>query len=147
MKRKDVFANEMVLLGRGIGLDPIVEIGLNGLAVKRGFLDFNQVFKTGVIANRRIQPNIKIFIRRVGNLEAKIRRVTRDVFVREFVFITLAEPFAHFIGRLGLCQTLHPVAQKCFATRIRHREEVVHRGANFRRCARDGGVRFNQFSR
>ena len=98
---EDVFANEMVLLGGRIGLGPFVEI--------QSFFRA-QVFETGVVADRRIEPDVEIFARRVWNFKAEIRRVARNIPVREFVLVTFAEPFAHFIGRFGLRQTLHPVA-------------------------------------
>ena len=41
------------------------------------------------VADRRVEPDVKIFARGIGNSKTEIRRVTRDIPVAEFVFASV----------------------------------------------------------
>ena len=60
----------MVKLGIGAWLPVVVKVNAFLLA---------QLFEAAHIANRCIQPHIKIFARRVGYLETKVRRIAGNV--------------------------------------------------------------------
>ena len=92
MEIDDVLANEMVQLGGRVGVPERVEIN-TGLVTK--------IAEAGHVADRRIQPDIEVLARRVGNLEAEVGCVTRDVPVVE----PGLEPFVELVGDLGLNMT------------------------------------------
>ena len=135
---ENVLADEMVLLGGGIGRDPLVEIHATLLA---------EILKASVVTDRRIEPDIKIFARSAWDLEAEIRRVARNIPIRELGVAVVAQPFAHLVGRFGLCQPCHPFAQKRFAARVGKPEEIMGRCLVYRRGARDHRERIDQVGR
>src|SRR4051812_36400805 len=69
VKISDVLADEVVNFGRG-RLPPIVELLAAALAPLPG---------AGNVADRRVEPNVPIVARRIGNFEAEVGRRARNV--------------------------------------------------------------------
>ena len=130
---EDVLANEMVELGLAAGLPVFVEVqpGLAG-----------EVLETGHVADRRIEPDIEILARRIRNLEAEIRRIARDIPVRQ----TGCEPFAHLVGGFGLQRAgTCPALEEFLA--LGQLEEVMLGLLAHRRCAGNRGEWIDEFGR
>jgi hypothetical protein len=70
MEVDDILANEMVefcvTTGSPVVIKLIIGLGAQGL-------------EAGYIANWRIEPHVKVFARRIGNLETEIRRIAADI--------------------------------------------------------------------
>ncbi len=66
MKIEDILADEVIKLGGAVRFPVFIKI-------KSGLL--TQILETGHVADRRIEPDIEILARRIGNLETKIRRI------------------------------------------------------------------------
>ncbi len=79
----DVFANDVVNFG--VGVVPV------GIKVAAGIAA--EFFSGGHIANRRIEPNVKIFIIFAGNFKTEIGTVAADIPVAQpFVEPILQKP-------------------------------------------------------
>jgi hypothetical protein len=61
---------KVVQLGLAVGFEKFIKINAETRA---------QVFKRGHITNRRIEPHIEVFARRIGNFKAEIRRIAGNV--------------------------------------------------------------------
>ena len=141
MKSHDVFADEVDLLQ--------IRVGHVGVVVFAALVQ--QVFQRRQVAHRRVQPDIKVLARRVGDLNAKVRRVTRDVPVAQ-TFAGRAvgvgahrKPLFDLVGHFGLqLAVLRPLAQKLHAARVGQLEEKVLRGLQFRLGTRQGRERVDQ---
>ena len=72
VKVNDVLADEVILLDLVVGHE-FIKAAL--LAVCLCFAQFEIGFEAGQIADRRIQPYVKVLSRRVGNFDAKVGRV------------------------------------------------------------------------
>jgi len=123
---EDVLADEMVELGLGIGLEILVEVEAVAGA---------QILERTHVANRRVEPDVEIFARRIGDFKAEIGCVARNIPVGQLVFARRAEPFLHFVGRFILQHAVVAagvLAQKAFAARVGKLEEVMFRRAQFR---------------
>ena len=129
MKVGDVFADEVILFGRGIRHE--------GVKIAPGFVEV--VFQRGQISNRRVQPHVKILARRIGNLDAEIGGIAADIPVAK-TRITL-QPFPCLVRHFGLQarRVERPVAQELAALGIGQLKEVMlggfhhWRGASQRR--------------
>ena len=100
-----------------------------------------QLLEAAHVADRRIQPHIEIFARRIGNLEAEVGRIARDIPVGEFVFAFCAQPFLHLVGGLGLQRAAGgPFPQKLLAAGCGEFEEIMVGCAHYRLGAGHGGV-------
>ena len=101
MEIGDVLANEMVLFNLFI-----VHVLLKASCISSGpWAPFVKIiFQRGQVANGGIQPDVEVFAWRIGNLNAKVRRVTADVPVPQATFALLigGEPFTHLVGHLTL---------------------------------------------
>ena len=133
MKVDNVLADKMIQLGFGVLAPVIVEIQPFTVA---------QVLAAGHIADRRIQPDIKIFARCIGDLEAEVRRITADV---PFLQAGL-QPFSQFVGHLvlqmtGACPLFQEIGE------ILQFEKIMLGGLDHRPGAGDGGIRVDQFGR
>ncbi|MNS42569.1 hypothetical protein D3C72_749500 [compost metagenome] len=136
---QDVLADEVVLLGGRMRADPGVEVDAPLL---------RQVLEAGVVADRRVQPDVEVLAGGAGDLEAEVGRVARDVPVGQGRGLALAaQPFLHLVGGLGLRQVGHPLAQEGLAARIGQLEEEVRRRLAHRRGARHHRVRVLQVGR
>ncbi len=133
MEIDDVFADEVMHFGGGIGAPKFVEIQV--------WCRVAEVSKTPHVADRRIEPNIKILTGFPWNLETKVWRVATDVPVMKAII----EPLINFIF-YGFLQRAagSPTLEKL--SFVRQLEEDVLRVANHRRCAREGGFRLDQVS-
>ncbi len=101
----DVLADEMHLLG--------VRVGHEGVEVAA--LAVEQVLQRGQVADRRIEPDIEIFVVGIGNADAEIRRVAADVPVGQpavAVFVD-GKPFLDLVQHLGLqpARAREPIAR------------------------------------
>ncbi len=100
------------------------------------------------VADRRIQPHVEIFARRIGNLEAEIRRIARDVPVGELVLAFGTQPLLHLVGGFRLQRTAaRPFAQELLAAVGGEFEEIMVGVAQFRLGTGHCGVRIDQFGR
>ena len=101
-----------------------------------------QVAEARHVADRGIQPDIEIFARRVGNLEAEVGRIAADVpFLQAGI-----QPFRQLVGHLGLQgAAAGPFAQELLE--LRQAEEIVLRGFFHGRGAGNGRTRVDQFGR
>ena len=101
------------------------------------------------VPDRRIEPHIEEFPRRIGNRDAEVGRIARNVPVRKPFAIGLgAEPFASLVRDFGLQSAiLRPRAQKIDARRIGQLEkEVIGRPQHWPR-ARQRRIRIDQIGR
>ena len=89
VKIQDVLADEMINLGVGIGLPVFIEVE----AVLRAV-----ILERGEVADRRVEPDIEELARRVGDLEAEVGRIARNVPVAQIAF----EPFLHLVSGFRL---------------------------------------------
>ena len=119
----DVFADEVDLLQGRVGhVSVVIFTAL-----------VQEVFQRGQVAHGRIQPHIKVFARRVGDFDAKVGRIARDVPVVQAgagaaVGVGAgAKPFFDFGGHFGLhvLAVLRPFGQKFDRARVREFEEKV----------------------
>ena len=122
VKGHDVFADEVVLLQGRVG-----HVGVVVLAAL-----FQQVFQRSQITHRRVEPYIKVLARRIGNFNAEVRRVTRDVPVaqafagRAIGVGSNGEPFFDLVGHFRLqFSVLRPLLKKGHAARVRQLEEEM----------------------
>ncbi len=87
---QDVLADEVMQFGARVDTEEIVELQAGAGA---------QLREARQISDRRIEPDVEIFARRVRNLEAEVGRVARDVPVPQALrkpFIELAhDAFLH----------------------------------------------------
>ena len=129
-----------------------IRVGHVGVVVFTALVQ--QVFQRRQVAHRGVQPHIKVLARRVGDLDAKVRRVARDVPVTQ-AFAGRAvrvgahrKPFFDLVGHFGLqLAVLGPLAQKVHAAWVRQFEEKVFRGFQLRLGTRQGRKRVDQIGR
>ena len=128
----DVFADEVVLLGV-ISLDVFVKAaGVAVLGLGAAFVE--PVFERRQVAHRRVQPHVEVLARRIGNLNAEVGRVARNVPVAQAFALGAvrvgahAEPLFDFVGHFGLqLAVLRPILQELHTARVRELEEIVLR--------------------
>ena len=72
----DVLADEVVLLDLVVGHE-LIEAAL--LAARLGLAGIEIRFQAGEVTNRRIQPDVEIFTRCIGDLDAEVGRVAGNV--------------------------------------------------------------------
>ena len=141
---EDVFADEVVHLGLAVGFEVFVEIDADAVA---------QVFKRRHVADGRVQPDVEVFARCVGDFKTEIRRVAGDVPVGQGGFFAFAQPFFHFVEGFGLQMGLAVVrivaGSPCFEEvgAFAQFEEEVFGFAQFGFGTGNGGIRINQFGR
>ena len=87
----DVLADKVIQLGRGVFLPVFVEAG--GVAALVA-----QVLEGAHVADRRVQPDVEVFARRVRNFEAEVRRIAGDVPLLQAGL----KPLLHFVRHLLL---------------------------------------------
>ncbi len=108
------------------------------------------ILQRGQVADRRVEPDVEVLARRVGDLDPEVRRVAADVPVAEAavsVFVGL-EPFADLVKHLGLqVALLRPTGQEGDAARVAQLEEVVLALLHHRRGAGERGVGVLQVGR
>ena len=106
-----IFADKMVELSSAISLPVVIEIHAFAIA---------EIFKAGHIADWRIQPDIKVLARRIGNLKAKVGSIATDIPLLQ----AAVEPLAEFVGHFFLHRaTARPVLQKL--SKLRQLKEIV----------------------
>ena len=151
----DVLADEVHLLERRVG-EQRVEVD----AVVRA-----PGLQRGQVTDRRVEPDIEILSRRVGDLDAEVRRIAGDVPVGELAArhrgaarLVGSRPFAEPLLRLGQHLGLQsrlavpvalagPALQELDAAGVRQAEEVVLRRTKLRRGARQRRERVLQVGR
>ncbi len=101
------------------------------------------------VADRRIEPDVEILARGIRDRDPEVRRVARDVPVGEtFRRRRVAQPFQRLVRHFGLQPAvLRPAAQEFDACGVREPEEVVLRGLEHRRCARQRRIRIPEIGR
>ena len=140
----DVLADEVDLFGVAVRVEQRVEIqaGLVAIGLERG-----------QVAHRRVQPDVEVLARRVGDFDAEIGRVARDVPVAQLGFAVIgAQPFAglgqHFrlqVPAAGGVGARGPLLQEFHTARIGQLEEEMIGGLKHRRGAGQGRIRIDQF--
>lgn len=101
-----------------------------------------EVLEAGHVADRRVQPDVEVLAGSVGNLEAEVRRVTRDVPLLE----AAVQPFGELVGhRLLKGAAAGPLLEH--GLEVRQLEEVVQRFLEHRGGAGDRRFRVLQFGR
>jgi hypothetical protein len=138
---EDVLADEVVELGRRVRLEPFVEIEAVPAA---------QVLERAHVADRRVEPDVEVLARRIGDFEAEVGRVARNIPVGQLVFAGGAQPFLHLVGGLGLQHAVVATgvaAQEGFAARVGELEEIMLGGAQLRFGAGNGRIRFDEVGR
>ena len=110
MKIQNILADEVIQLGLGILAPEFVEVETIARA---------QVLEAGHVADRRVEPDVEILARRVGDLEAEIGRVARDVPVLQ----PRVEPLVELVGDLGL--HVHVAVVLVLARKQPHPQEVL----------------------
>ena len=131
----DVFTDEVVQLGIGIFFPVFVEA--DGVAAL-----VTQILERPHVANRRIQPDVEIFARRVRDFEAKVGRIAGDIPLLQTGF----EPLLHFVRDLLLQRTAAGPRLQHFAERRQVEEEVLG-VTHHRRRAGNHGFRFDKLGR
>ena len=126
MEINDVFADKVILLYFVIGHE-VVERTF--LAVGLGFAGFEIRLQAREIADRRIQPHVKIFARLVGDFNTEVRRVARNIPVVDLLaarFFVIREPLGEFIDDFRLQWRLAgPLLQKLQAFFVRKFEKEM----------------------
>ena len=129
----DVFAEEVVQFGVAVRIQERIK-------VDAAF--FAQRLEAGEVADRRIQPHIEKLARRIGNREAEVRRIARDVPVAQ----TAVEPLAQFCLDPGMGdRTLQPIFEDI--GELRQLKKIVLRFAKFRRRTRNHRTRITKLGR
>ena len=121
----DVLADEMELLGGWVGHEGVV---INTDLAK-------VVFQGRQVANRRVEPHIEIFARRIRDFDAEVGCVAADVPIAHLGLAVGAglDPLADFVEYLGLHRTaLGPLFQKRQTARIGQLEKEMLRGFEHR---------------
>lgn len=76
-----------------VGFEVFVKIDADAVA---------QVLKRRHVADGRVQPDVEVFARSVGDFKTEIRRVAGNVPVGQGGFFAFAQPFFHFVEGFGL---------------------------------------------
>ena len=131
----DVLADEVMQLG----IAACAQVGVEVEAACRA-----QRLEAGQVADRRVQPDVEVFARRAGDLEAEIGRIARDVPGAQAAFGI--QPLA----QLGLDPgngdiAFQPLAQE--GLEAADLEEEMLGIAQLGRCAGDDRLRFLEFGR
>ncbi len=124
MEIHNVLADEVELLDAVIGQEfvkrPLLAVGLGLARIEIGF-------QRRQVSNGRIEPHIKILAGCIGNLDAEVRRITRNVPIVEILAV-VSQPLGKFIDHLALEGGLRrPFLQKLHATFIGEFEEKMFR--------------------
>ena len=86
VKTDDVLADEVIQLGSAAGFQVFIEVEIAAFVA--------QVFETGEVAHGRIEPDIEVLARRMGDFKSEIGTVAGDVpFLQTFL-----EPLIQFVG-------------------------------------------------
>ena len=134
----DVLADEMYLLGLRVG-----EKGGEVDALFRAV-----ILEAGEVSDGRVQPDVKILARRVGNRDAEIGFVARDVPVAQRLVFLAFQPLLRLVRDLRLqALAAGPFAQERDALGVGQPEEVVIRGLQHRFRAGQCRVRIDQVGR
>src|SRR4029077_2708334 len=120
----DVLADEVDLLGVRGG-EELLEAAR--LAVGARLAKREVALERGEVADRRVEPDVEVLARRVGNRNAEIGRIARDVPVSERLVALAAQPFAGLVGNLGwqASRRSEPLLQEPDALRVRELEEEM----------------------
>ena len=89
MEINNIFADKMVQLSWAIFAPIMIEVDILLIA---------KMLKRRHIADWRIQPDLKIFARRIGDFKAKIGRIATDIPLLKTGF----KPFPQLVGNLIL---------------------------------------------
>ena len=100
------------------------------------------------IADRRVEPDIEVLARRIGDRNPEVRRIARDVPVGERLVAFALEPLPGLVRDLRLQPpVLRPRLQESDALRIGQAEEVMLGRLQHRRRAGERRVRVLQVGR
>ena len=83
----DIFTDKVIQLGFAVFIPVMIKIYAFSVA---------QVFKAGHVANRRIQPHIKILAWGIGYFEAKVGGVAADIPFLQAAFQPFTQLVSHF---------------------------------------------------
>ncbi len=135
MEVNNIFTDEVVQLGGGVFLPVFIEAG--GIAALVA-----QILEGTHVANRRVQPDVEIFARRVRDFKTEVRRIAGDIPLLQARF----KPLLHFVCHLLLQRTAAGPCLQHFAERRQIKEEVFGI-THYRRSTRNYRFRLDQFSR
>ncbi len=137
MEVDDVLADEVDLLRLG-SCEKFLEAAQ--LPARAGLAAVEVALERGKVADRRIEPDVEVLARGIGNGNAEIGGVARDVPVAQRLLALPGKPFARLVDHLRLqaLRGVEPLTQKRDAARVRELEKEVIRGPQLRLCARDG---------
>ena len=144
VKVDNVFADKVNLLGGRVSQQ---RIHVDALLVAVGL-------QAGQVADRRVEPDVEILARRIGDRDAEVGRIAGDIPVGQLAFTVIAiatmaaQPLVGLVGNLRL-QTVGggPLAQKIHTALIGQTEEEMFRFLHHRRRARQGRFRILQVGR
>ncbi|CCK07695.1 FIG00733114: hypothetical protein [Cronobacter sakazakii 696] len=131
----DIFTDEVIQLGVRIFFPVLVKA--HGIAALVA-----QVFERAHVADRRIQPDVKIFARRVRDFKTEVGRVAGDIPLLQAGF----KPLLHFVRHLLLERAGAGPRLQHFAER-RQIEEEVFRITHHRRGAGNDRFRLDKLRR
>jgi hypothetical protein len=109
---------------------------------------FEIILQRGQVADRRVQPDVEELARRIGNRDAEVGRVARNVPVGQ-LFAVLAQPFRHLVDhfRLQAARGVQPLLQELEAARVGQLEEILLGRLQYRGRTGEHRVRVDQFGR
>src|SRR6185437_5585955 len=90
------------------------------LALRTRLATVEITFQRGEVADRRIQPHVKVLPRRVRNRNPEVGRIARDVPVTERLVTLARQPLLRLVGHLLLqsARRLEPRLQELDAARV-----------------------------
>jgi hypothetical protein len=147
---------------QGVEVDDVLADEVDHLRVGRGqeFLEaacltiflclarIEIILQRGKIADRRVEPDIEVFSGQIGDRDAEVGRVARDVPVAERLVAFGVQPLPRLVDDLRLqpAGLLQPLAQEGHALLVRELEEKVIGRAQLGLRARERRVRIDQLS-
>ena len=138
---------------QGVEIDNVFadEVNLLGLRIGEKFFEIHALLRAVIleareIANRGVEPDIEIFAGRVGNRDAEIGRVARNVPVAERFLGFAFEPLFSLVRDLRLQSAgfVEPLLDEIDALLVGQFEKVVLRRFHHRRCAGQRRIRIFQ---
>ncbi len=136
VERDNILADEVQLLGGRVVQE---RLDIQTLLVE-------VVLQAGQVADRRVQPHIEELARCIGNRDAEVGRVARDIPVGQ-LFTGLAQPLRHLVDhfRLQAARGVEPFLEEREAARVGQLEEVLLRRLEHGRGAGEDRERVDQF--
>ena len=146
VKIDDVLADEVNLLGVRGG-EELLEAAR--LAVGARLAEREVVLERGEVADGGIEPDIEVLAGRVGDRDAEIGRIARDVPVAQAQLAAARKPLARLVGdlRLQAPRGSEPAPEESHASGIGQPEEEVLGSLQHRARAGEGRVWIDEIGR